>query len=442
MQNFLRNFGAYLKVPEMKVFWLFLALVLIVLGIDVFYLNAFLTVLSAAILISVGAVMFTVIVRASGTQVQLATEKRRMDNVIASMNDGVIVYDENFTVRLFSAAAERIFDIPANAVVGQTITPESVRNPRLSVLARVIYQSLAPQVVQRSEEGIYPQIADLSFDEPRLELRVNTDRMMDDRGRVTAFLKIIRDRTREVELIKAKSDFITVAAHQLRTPLSAIEWTFQSLDHEKLEDSAKELVQTGLAAANNLMKIVEDLLNVAKIEEGKFGYNFKQTDLVTFLQGLVDQALPIAKEYNVKMYMSEPPEASLPVTIDAERMGLAIANLLENALKYNVPNGQVTVGVSRRTDGPYVQIDIADTGIGMSKETLGKLFTKFFRGENVVAKETEGSGLGLYIVRNIIRRHGGQVWADSELNRGTTFHITIPTDPSLIPQREETGEVV
>lgn len=439
MDDFLKNFKEYARLPEMKVFWPFLFLVFLILVIDYVYLNLFWSVVSAMILISVGAMMFATNVRSARTKVQLTDEKQRVDNIIFSMNDGVIVYDRDFTIKLFNKAAEGIFGISEKEILGQRISPESVKTPNLGVLTRVIFQSLAPQIIRRSNEGEYPQVADISFEDPHLELRVSTDRMMNEAGEIAGFLKIVRNRTREVDLVKSKSDFITVAAHQLRTPLSAVNWVFQSLRKEKLDSGEKDLVNTGLSASGNLQKIVEDLLNVAKIEEGKFGYNFQKTDLVAFFQSLIEQALPVAKEYNVRVYMEPPQEGQMMADVDIERMSLVVANLLENAIKYNVPNGKVVLSIAKQADLPYFQVKISDTGMGMSRETMDGLFTKFFRGENALAKETNGSGLGLYIVKNIVIRHGGQIWAESELNRGTSFYFTIPADASLIPQREIAG---
>ncbi len=436
MKDFFKNFKEYMQLPEMRVFWLFLFFVFLILVIDIIYLDLLWTIVSGMILFSVGIVMFVTNVRAAKTKVQLTNEKRRVDNIILSMSDGVVVYNSDFKVQLVNRSAESIFGFRAGEVIGQVISPESVRNPQLEILAKVIFQSLAPKIMRRSAEGEYPQIVDISFDEPRLELRVTTDRISDDRGTVTGFLKIIRNRTREVELIKSKSEFITVVAHQLRTPLSALNWTIQSLNDEQLTPDQKDLVRTGLLASANLLKIVEDLLNVAKIDEGKFGYNFQTTDIVGFLQNLLNQAAPVAREYNVKVYMENPPEPAMNVEMDAERMSLVVANLLENAIKYNVQNGQVVISIQRLADVPFIQVNIADTGMGMTPETMNKLFTKFFRGENVMAKETNGSGLGLYIVKNIVRHHGGQVWVESELNRGTTFHFTVATDSAAIPQHE------
>ena len=115
---------------------------------------------------------------------------------------------------------------------------------------------------------------------------------------------------------------------------------------------------------------------------------------------------------------------------------MAVSNLIDNAIRYNVENGSVTVSVKQLSDGPYVEVVITDTGIGIPPQDMSKVFSKFFRAENVLRRETEGSGLGLYITKNIIDRHGGTIWAESVIDRGTTFHFTLPTDPKLIPQKE------
>ncbi|OGY64112.1 MAG: hypothetical protein A3I89_03970 [Candidatus Harrisonbacteria bacterium RIFCSPLOWO2_02_FULL_41_11] len=436
MRKFFKNFRQYLKSPEVKMMWLFLFLVLLIVAIDIFFLEPLWAGVSATILVSAGIVILFVNFRSAKTTVQLRLEKSRLDNVIAGIDDGIIIYDENFQVLLFNPAAEKIFNVKKEALTSGKLSPESVQNPNLSVLAKVIFQSLAPLVVLQSPEGVYPQVADISFEEPRLQLRVLTDRILDENGQVTAFIKIVRDQTREVELLQSKSDFITVAAHQLRTPLSAVNWSLESLQKENLNGGQKELAETGLSAARNLSKIVEDLLNVSKIEGGKFGYNFQQLDIVKFLQSAVEQASVVAKDYKASVYLEPPKEPSIILEADLERLGLLMSNLLENAIKYNVENGKVTVSVERRTDAPFIQVNVADTGVGIPQEAMNKIFTKFFRAENVAEKETEGSGLGLYIAKNVVNRHGGQIWAESVEGRGAIFHFTLPTDPRLIPQRE------
>lgn len=423
-------------MPEMKIFWLFLFLVFLIFAIDAVYLNLFWAFLSLVIFLAVGALMFVINLKAAKANYELRLEKNKLDYIVSNLRDGVIIYDKDFKIVFFNKGARVIFGLDAKEIIGQRLSPDSAADPKLNVLAKIIFQSLAPVVVRLSLEDEYPQIADILFDDPHLELRVATNRLMDDGGQTTGFLKIVSDRTREVDLLKSKSEFVSIAAHQLRTPLSAVNWAFQSLQDEKLTDSQQELAATGLAAASNLMKIIEGLLSVTKIEEGKFGYNFQAVDLVSFLQSAITQVEPVAREYGVKVFMESPSETSIAAAIDAEKMSLVMANLLENAIQYNVPNGQVVISAERRADSPFIQVNVADTGIGIPQEDVSKLFTKFFRAENARTKITGGSGLGLYIVKNIIRRHGGQVWAESTFGRGSIFHFTLPTDSRLIPPRE------
>jgi signal transduction histidine kinase len=172
------------------------------------------------------------------------------------------------------------------------------------------------------------------------------------------------------------------------------------------------------------------------MEEGHFGYDFQDTEIISFIDGIVQESQSLAKEYGIKIYFRRPEEPSIAISIDQTKLSMVFANLIDNAVKYNVGNGEVIIGLERVPGEPYVRISVKDTGVGIPADQMDKLFTKFFRAENVIRKYTEGSGLGLYIAQNIIKRHGRQIWAESEINRGTTFYFTLPTDKSLIPPKE------
>jgi two-component system sensor histidine kinase VicK len=136
------------------------------------------------------------------------------------------------------------------------------------------------------------------------------------------------------------------------------------------------------------------------------------------------------------MYFDRPKDALPHVMIDGKRLSIALTNFLENAIKYNIENGEVIVRVDQVPGKPFVEVSIKDTGIGIPPESIDKLFKKFYRAENAVASQTEGSGLGLYMAKGIVNAHGGEVWAESEVGRGTIMHFTLPTDPNLIPKHE------
>lgn len=437
MDDFFKNFKEYLKMPHMRTLWIFILLLLAVLFIDYMFVEVLLwRVAIFIILVCIGFLVFFSNLRAARYSLTINLEKNRLDSIISSIGDGLIVYDSDFKITVFNKAAEEIFNLKQADAIGYIVTIDTVKNGKFKILTQVVYPSLAPAVVRQSEQGVYPQVIDISFEDPKLELRVSTNRIIDESGAVLGFLKVIQDRTREIGLLKSKSDFITVAAHQLRTPLTAVAWALENLKAENLSESQQETVKMGLAASTNLLKVVEDLLNVSKIEEGRFGYNFQNFDLVSFLSSLLSQAELIAKQYNVAVYFNPGEEKSINIYGDPTNLGMAVSNLLDNAIKYNAANGQVTVSLQKMKDKPYVQVSVKDTGLGIPPEDVKKLFGKFFRSSNALTKETTGSGLGLYITRNIIRRHGGEIRVESELNRGTTFYFTLPTDQSLVPQKE------
>jgi len=215
---------------------------------------------------------------------------------------------------VFNKTAENIFNIKKEQVVGQRFGPERAGEPNYKILTQTMFPSLAPTVVRHSEAGAYPQVIDISF--PGQELRVSTDRLTDMGGRVLGFVKLVQDRTREVELMRSKSEFITIAAHQLRTPLTAVNWIFEGFaKSEVLPKDDLELAKNGLTATRKLLKIVNDLLDVSKIEEGRFGYNFEQTNLVGFISELLKNAQAEAKEYGIKLYFDKGAQQQLMITI-------------------------------------------------------------------------------------------------------------------------------
>jgi two-component system phosphate regulon sensor histidine kinase PhoR len=422
--------------PEMYGFWVFLVLGASACVIIFRYLPLVWFILIAAAFAGgcIIALYYALVVGEKKSD--LSFERGRMEKMIANLNDAVISYDGDFRVVVWNSAAEKLFKLRRKDIIGQAISPEKISDPAFRLLVQTVFSSLAPSVIQKSAPGVYPQLIDVAFSEPDLELSISTDRVMDENGKPMGFLKIIHNRTREMELLRSKSEFITVAAHQLRTPLTAVHWIFETFaNNNSVAAPDKELVDNGLTASVKLLKIVNDLLDVSKIEAGRFGYNFIDIDVVSFIDDMLKNANILAKEFGVSLYFDRP-QNPIMIHADTQKLGMAVSNLIDNAIKYNVRNGQVIVKVEPYPNKPYIQITIKDTGVGIPPDGLKKLFTKFYRGENVVKEQTEGTGLGLYITKNIILRHGGNISADSTLGRGTTFYIVLPTDPSLIPPKE------
>ncbi len=424
--------------PEFQVAWVLLAVVIAAFVLDAtVFANNLLLLIEGGLLFIVFILVVITAYHSAATDRDTKIERNELKSMLTSLDDALIVYDENFHAIFFNPAAERLFKLPAKSVISHKFVPQDVEREGWRTLIQVIFPSLAPRVVTRSKEGEYPQILDLSFTDPQLEFRVTTAQIKDDADRLLAFMKIVRDRTAQTAALRSRSEFVTVASHQLRGPVTDINWALDSLARASgLSESDKLVVENAAEASRGLLRRIEDLLNISKMEEGQFGYEFVEADIVDFLGKMLADILPAARKAGVKIYFDRP-QTDLPhVNIDPKRLSLAMVNILENAIRYNVENGEVIVKVDVMPGKPFIEVSVKDTGIGIPPESSGKIFTKFYRADNALKAQTEGSGLGLYIVKTIVSAHGGEIWVESELNRGTTIHFTIPTDLNLIPHRE------
>ncbi|MFA5954799.1 MAG: HAMP domain-containing sensor histidine kinase [Patescibacteria group bacterium] len=253
--------------------------------------------------------------------------------------------------------------------------------------------------------------------------------------------RLEEQRRRERLISQMKSEFISIAAHQLRTPLSAVKWTLRMLeegDIGPLSEEQREFIERGYRVNERMIRLVGDLLNVARIEEGRFGYERIATDFLAYLSQTVEKFRVEAAAQGVGLSY-EKPNFTLPkLLIDPAKMELAIQNIIENAIKYSQPGGLINVGVTRKTD--KIEVTIEDHGVGIPEHQMHRLFTKFFRADNVVRMQTEGSGLGLFIVKNIIKNHGGDIRAESKEGQGTKMIFNLPLSATAIPQKETTFE--
>lgn len=373
----------------------------------------------------------------AGVKQDTQVERSELKEILMNLEDALIVYDKEFKIIFFNPAAEKLFHLKKDQIVGKVMTPQSAASESLKLLTQVVFTSLAPVMVSRSEAGAYPQVTDLSWDNPFLSLRTSTMPLRDEAGAVIGFMKIVKDRTRELSLLKAKNEFISVASHQLRTPVTNIKWSLESMAADPgLPESIKGFLTSALEGEKLLLAVVEDLLSTSKIEEGRFGYEIKETDLVEFIGQILPLAMGEAEQAGVKLYFDRPTETLPKVFMDTGKITMVLENLLDNALRYNVKDGEVVVRILKTPDHPFVEVQIKDTGVGIPQSAADKLFTKFYRAENVVKSQTTGTGLGLYIAKNIIQAHGGKIWVESEENRGTTMHFTLATDQSVVPTHE------
>ena len=248
---------------------------------------------------------------------------------------------------------------------------------------------------------------------------------------VTAILFIIafivtRSFERLAEANRMKSEFISVVSHQLRSPLSNLRWIIELLNSGKVDSvSEKQLEYFKVLKENSdrMRELISDLLIISRIETAKFPLKKKEFSLVELIKELIKGLEPFAKASNVEVKFE--PKAGLPkIFADPSQIQLVIENLLDNAIRYIKEKGKVEIKLKRKDGNLY--FEIGDTGVGIPKEDQKYIFQKFFRSENILRYQTQGSGLGLYISKAIVERSGGKIGFKSEERKGSTFWFTLP----------------
>jgi len=240
-------------------------------------------------------------------------------------------------------------------------------------------------------------------------------------------LVILHDITREKMIERMKTEFVSLSAHQLRTPLSAIKWTLRMLldgDLGKITEEQREFLEKTYKSNERMINLINDLLNITRIEEGRYLYKPIFINIEPIIQSVLDAYKDEIKERKLKLNFIKPKEKLPEIKVDVEKIRLAIQNLLENAIRYTKAGGEMKI--SLKYLGDKIECSVSDTGVGIPEDQRARVFSKFFRGSNVIRLETEGSGLGLFITKNIIEAHGGRIWFESKEGEGTTFYFTLP----------------
>lgn len=240
-------------------------------------------------------------------------------------------------------------------------------------------------------------------------------------------LELTRANQRLEELDTLKSEFVSVAAHQLRTPLASIRWSLTALGEKEtgaLNGEQRKILDGAHKVTLLLIDLINDLLSVARIEEGRFGYRFIRQPLKAIIADVAPRFEKTAGEKGVRLTVKMPEGDQLALTLDGEKIAMAIDNILDNAIKYTPPGGSVALAVTRAKDA--VLLKVKDSGIGIPKDQLPRIFNKFFRADNALLFQTSGTGLGLYVVKNVVDAHGGTVALESTEGKGTTVIISLP----------------
>ena len=339
-------------------------------------------------------------------------EKAKLNAVIAHMFEGIMVVNEKGLVRLMNPSLRKIFLI--DGMVEGRPAIEIIRN---SVLSGMLKDLLSGQ-----ERMIGHEISIIFPDERMLKVNgvvIRTSNKID--GAVLVF----HDITELRRLEKVRQDFVANVSHELRTPVASIKGYAETLLGGAMDDRAalKEFLGTIHENSDRLVSLINDLLDLARIESGRMKIVPVAMDAAPVVQRCLNILEKLVLEKRLLVSIDLPADVS-KVLADEARFSQIMLNLLDNAVKYTPEGGAISVKAVKREG--MVQFDFIDTGIGIPEQDLPRIFERFYRVDKARSRDLGGTGLGLSIVKHIVLAHGGEVWASSQLGRGTTFSFTLP----------------
>ena len=369
--------------------------------------------------------------------VELLRQKQRFEQLLAGVSEAVLAVDQDFKITVFNKAAERIFGLSAGAILGKNIddvihlekiSGEGVTSHDFCFTSNSLQMVELNDLVIKAPNG---QIARY--------LTIKSSNIISS-DTVKECLVTMTDMTREKMLENLKDEFISVTSHELRTPMTIIKnylWMLSSTRGGKLTTIKKNYITKAQKGVERMLKLINDMLDVSRIDQNRLELHPKTVDLVKLLADVVEEFKGKTEEKGLSLKLDVGSEKldeggqKLEVRADEDKLREVIVNFLANAVKFTERGGitiQITNSKQQTTDSSFVKISVTDTGKGIATEDLEKLFHKFSRISNsyTTAAEAGGTGLGLYITKSLVERMGGEVGVTSTEGQGSTFWFTLP----------------
>jgi len=344
----------------------------------------------------------------------ISSEKAKLDAVLASMFEGLVVTDEQEQVVLMNPSLRRLFSVKEDPQGSKLI----------EVLRNTAVQEMADKIISEKERLVTGEIR--IFVPEEKVLRVNGVPII-RRGRLEGAVMVFHDITELRRLEKVRQDFVANVSHELRTPLSSIKGYAETLLDGAVEDKghAREFIGIIHQESDRLANLINDLLDLARIESGNMELSKAPFDVLAVAKRAVESMGGQARAKSIKLGITAF-SGVLPLAVGDEfGFRQVLTNLLDNALKYTPEGGGVTISVEAA--GGFLQVNVADTGIGISPADIPRIFERFYRVDKARSREAGGTGLGLSIVKHIVQAHGGRVWVESAPGSGSVFSFTIPS---------------
>lgn len=351
-------------------------------------------------------------------------EKEKIDAILHSIGDAVFVVNNKMEIVMFNKIAEEISGYKAKEVLGE----------KYNNILRFIFekdQKVNDEFIKSAiETGEIKEMANHTMlirkDGERVAVADSASPLKDKNGSIKGCVVVFRDVTEEREVDKAKTEFVSLASHQLRTPLSSINWYTEMLlngDAGKISKEQKDFLKEIYKGNQRMVDLVNALLNVSRIEMGTLAIEPELININNIVEDSLKEMEHMIEKGKIKISKKLDKDIS-KIKADKKLIRIVFQNLISNAIKYTPSKGSINVKTSDKDKD--ILIEVSDTGYGIPKKQQKNIFSKLFRADNVQEKDTEGTGLGLYIVKAIVDQAGGKIWFESEENKGTTFFIKLP----------------
>lgn len=343
--------------------------------------------------------------------------EQRAERILNGLPDGIAVTGKDRRVEFANRVFKTLIAAPESNGTGWT----------MEELLASHADRISPAVWEQLQQESLPVAFEVKRGAEIAEgvLRIARHPLSQDEGQTTSHVWSIRDVTQQKLAEDARNQFVSNATHELRTPLTNIKAYAESLALDEVPDveQHKQFLNIINSEATRLARFVDELLNISRMESGALAVHRQETDTERLLNEVIEKVRPQMQQKQLDFEVTIPPKVP-EIVVDKDKVVAAIINLLGNAAKYTPEGGRVALQVV--VGARELQISIEDTGIGISVEELPKVFNKFFRSEDPRVRDIPGSGIGLSLVQEVARLHGGNLTVHSELNKGTKFTLTLP----------------
>lgn len=359
----------------------------------------------------------------------VAKSKAYIENLVENAADLIITTDLDDCILTWNRGAEVLFGYRKDEVIGKHLSillPPERFHELEEMRAKVQISGALRDIEIRSKRK----------DGVMIYLSLSVSPIRDVEGKIVGFLRLAKDITekkryerRLKDLDKMKSDFVSNVSHELRTPLTSIKGSVDNmLDGLTGLLNEKQIRYLARIKSNTdrLSRLINDLLDLSRIEAGRIEVRPATLLLTALAEEVAEHLKPLAAEKLIRIEVPSP-DPEVTVWADRDKVTQVLMNLIGNAVKFTPQDGKVTVAIEKNGND-YVQISIADTGPGILPEEANKIFSKFYQVDNIDKQKPKGSGLGLAISKALVEMHGGKIWVESEVGRGSTFHFTLPAE--------------